>query len=133
MAGLLTVGTAAIKLMVTHHGLPPFVEGFLAGLNYAISFVLMQNFHLALATKQPSMTGAALARILHHCRDVSKSDELVDFVARIVRSQLAAALGNILAVGAGAVVFSMAWFWITGSPFLGVETAEYAVSSLKSS
>ena len=128
--GLLTVGTAAIKLMVTHQGLPPFVEGFLAGLNYAISFVLMQNFHFALATKQPSMTGATLARIIHHCRDASKSDELVEYVARITRSQLAAALGNIVAVSAGAVVFSMLWKWVTGVPFLSVETAEYAVTSL---
>jgi site-specific recombinase len=128
--GLLTVGTAAIKLMVTHRGLPPFVEGFLAGLNYAVSFVLMQNYHLALATKQPSMTGATLARIIHHCRDASKSDELVDYVARITRSQLAAALGNILAVSAGAVLFSMAWKWAAGEPFLPAETAEYSVTSL---
>ena len=71
--GLLTVGTAAIKMMVTHRGLPPFVEGFLAGLNYAVSFVLMHVFHLALATKQPSMTGAALASILHRCQDNSGS------------------------------------------------------------
>jgi site-specific recombinase len=128
--GLLTVGTAAIKLMVTHRGLPAFGEGFLAGLDYAVSFVLMHVFHLALATKQPSMTGAALAGILHRCRDSSKSDELVSYVQRIVRSQLAAAFGNIIAVGAGAVVFSLLWKWIFGNPFLGVETAEYAVKSM---
>ena len=128
--GLLTVGTAAIKLMVTHRGLPPFVEGFLAGLNYAVSFVLMHVFRLALATKQPSMTGAALAGILHRCRDTSKSDELVSYVQRIVRSQLAAAFGNIFAVGAGAVLFSLLWKWFFAEPFLPVETAEYAVKSM---
>lgn len=128
--GILTVGTAAIKLLVTHRGLPPFVEGFLAGLNYAVSFVLMQNFHLALATKQPSMTGAALARIIHHSRDASNSDELTTYVQRIVRSQLAAALGNILAVSAGAVVFSVIWRAIFGRPFLSEETAWYSVHSL---
>ncbi len=128
--GLLTVGTAAIKLIVTHSGLPPFVEGFLAGLNYAVSFVLLQNFHLALATKQPSMTGAALAKIIQNCRDDSRSDELVAFSARIVRTQLAAALGNIIAVGAGAIVFSYAWRAVFGSAFLSAETAEYAVHSL---
>jgi len=47
--GLLTVGTAAIKLMITHRSLPLFVEGFLAGLNYAISFVPIHVFHLALS------------------------------------------------------------------------------------
>ncbi len=128
--GLLTVGTAAIKLMVTHRGLPPFVEGFLAGLNYAVSFVLLQNFHLALATKQPSMTGATLARIIQDCRDTSKIDELIAYVQRIFRTQLAAALGNILAVGAGAVVFSLFWKLAVGQPFLPVETADYAVKSL---
>ena len=128
--GLLTVGTAVIKLMVTHRGLPPFIEGFLAGLNYAISFVLMQNFHLALATKQPSMTGATLARIIHNCRDTSKVDELIAYVQRIFRTQLAAALGNIIAVGAGAVVFSILWKLALGTPFLSAETADYAVKSL---
>jgi site-specific recombinase len=128
--GLLTVATAAIKMVVTHRGLPPFVEGFLAGLNYAVSFVLLHVFHLVLATKQPSMTGAALAGILHRCRDSSKSDELVSYVQRIVRSQLAAALGNIFAVGAGAVVFSLFWKWIFTKPFLPAETAEYAVTSM---
>lgn len=128
--GLLTVGTAAIKLMVTHRGLPPFVEGFAAGLNYAVSFVLMHVFHLALATKQPSMTGAALANILHRCRDAERSDELVSYVQRIVRSQLAAAFGNIIAVGGGAVVFSLLWKRVFGAPFLDVVTAEYAVFSM---
>jgi site-specific recombinase len=128
--GLLTVGTAAIKLMVTHRDLPPFVEGFLAGLNYAVSFVLMQNFHLALATKQPSMTGATLAKIIKDCRDTSKVDELITYVQRIFRTQLAAALGNIIAVGCGAVVFSIVWRLLVGSPFLSAETADYAVKSL---
>jgi site-specific recombinase len=128
--GLLTVLTAAIKLMVTHRGLPAFVEGFLAGLNYAVSFVIMQNYHLALATKQPSMTGAALARIIQRYQVSSNSDELVVYVKRIVRSQLAAALGNIFAVGAGAIVFSVLWRRFVGHPFLDLETAEYAVKSM---
>lgn len=128
--GFLTVGTAAIKMMVTHRGWPPFVEGFLAGLNYAVSFVLMHIFHLALATKQPSMTGAALAGILFRCANDSRSDELVSYVQRIVRSQLAAAFGNIIAVGAGSVVFSLLWRFMFGSPFLSVETAEFAVNSM---
>jgi site-specific recombinase len=128
--GLLTVGTAAIKLMVTHNGWPPFVEGFLAGLNYAVSFVLMQNFHLALATKQPSMTGATLARIIGDMPEDYRSDELVTYSARIFRTQLAAALGNIIAVSAGALVFCMIWHAVLGSPFLSEDVAHYTVNSL---
>jgi site-specific recombinase len=90
----------------------------------------MQNFHLALATKQPSMTGATLARIIHNYRDTSKVAELINYVQRIFRTQLAAALGNIIAVGVGAVVFSLLWKLAYGQPFLSAETAEYAVKSL---
>lgn len=128
--GLLTVGTATIKMVVTHLGLPLFIEGFLAGLNYAVSFVLLQNYHLALATKQPSMTGAALARIIHDRADSVHRDELVTYTTRIVRSQLAAALGNILAVSVGCVVFSMIWKAALGHPFLQEDTALHAVDSM---
>ena len=128
--GLLTVVTAGIKMVVTHSGLPLFVEGFLSGLNYAVSFILLQIFSLVLATKQPSMTGAALARIVHRCRDASQSDELITFVARIFRSQLAAALGNIMAVCFGAMAFSFAWRSVTGAPFISEDTAQHTVESL---
>jgi site-specific recombinase len=128
--GLLTVGTAAIKMMVTHAGFRPFVEGFLAGLNYAVSFVLLQALGLALATKQPSMTGAALAQIVLRCQENANDDELVTFVARIFRTQLAAALGNIFAVGVGAIGLGFLWHLLFGAPLLEHETAEYALTSL---
>jgi site-specific recombinase len=128
--GLLTVGTAAIKLLATHMNAPPFFEGFLVGVDYAISFVLMQNYHLALATKQPSMTGAALARIIQNCRGAARSDELFTYVSRIFRSQLAAALGNIVAVCAGAVVLMMLWHRFIGHSFLSDETSWHTITSL---
>jgi site-specific recombinase len=128
--GLLTVGTAAIKMVVTHSGWPPFVEGFLSSLNYSISFILLQVFGLVLATKQPSMTGAALAHIVRDCKGASRSDELVAYVARICRSQLAAALGNVFAVCLGALSFSYAWRAVRGAPFIPQETAQHTVESL---
>jgi site-specific recombinase len=128
--GLLTVGTAAIKLIATHEHLPLFFEGFLVGLDYAVSFVLMQNYHLALATKQPSMTGAALARIIQNCRGAERNDELFKYVSRIFRSQLAAALGNIVAVCAGSFVLMMLWHRFIGHSFLSDETSWYTITSL---
>jgi site-specific recombinase len=128
--GLLTVGTAAIKLLAISWHLPLFVEGFLVGTDYAVSFVLMQNYHLALATKQPSMTGAALARIIQHCRGEARNDELFTYVSRIFRSQLAAALGNIVAVCAGSLVLMMLWHRFIGHSFLSDETSWHAVESL---
>jgi len=128
--GLLTVGTAAIKMVVTHAGLRAFPEGFFAGLNFAISFLILQTFHLALATKQPSMTGATLAQIVLRREKDASDDELVTYVARIFRTQLAAAFGNIIAVGAGAVGLAFLWHMLFGAPILDKDTAEYAVSSL---
>jgi len=107
--GLLTVFTAAVKLRIIEAHLPPFVEGFASGTNYAISFVLLQAFGLVLATKQPATTAAAFARIIRDNRGLQRSSKLTDFVARITSTQLAAAIGNVVAVSAGALLFEMLW------------------------
>ncbi len=107
--GLLTVVTAAVKLRIIEAHLPPFVEGFASGTNYAISFVLLQAFGLVLATKQPATTAAAFARIIRDNRGLQRSSKLTDFVARITSTQLAAAIGNVVAVSAGALLFEMLW------------------------
>jgi site-specific recombinase len=128
--GLLTAGTAAIKLVVAHTTLPPFVIGVLAGLNYAVSFVLIQSCHFVLATKQPSMTAATCAGIIRSTRGESRWNELARHVAQIFRSQTAAAFGNILAVAAAAALFDVLWKASTGRPYLTIEEAEHLVHSL---
>ena len=64
--GLLTVLTAAFKMRIVEQHFPLFVEGFLTGTNYAISFILLQVFGLVLATKQPSATAATFAGIVRN-------------------------------------------------------------------
>ena len=81
----------------------------LIGTNYAVSFLLLQIFGFALATKQPAMTGATLADIIRRNRGDSRRDQITEFGASISRTQLAAALGNILAVCLGAVIFNLLW------------------------
>ncbi|HOC42703.1 MAG TPA: hypothetical protein PKJ99_06750 [Thermoanaerobaculales bacterium] len=123
--GLLTVGTAAIKTAISGWTAPDFVHGLLYGLNYAVSFLLMQRFGLVLATKQPAMTGAALATIVRERRGAERADEITEVAARITRSQLAAVLGNLLVVGAGSAVFVVLWSLLFGRPFLAeAEAAE---------
>lgn len=128
--GLLTVITAAIKISIHGWHLPLFVEGLLAGLNYAVSFLLLQAFHLILATKQPAMTAAALARIIRRETGGKRVDRILDYFSRLVSSQLAAVAANVLVVGAGAYAFSWAWGWLRGSPFLSPEEVEYVFTSL---
>jgi site-specific recombinase len=127
--GLLTVITAAFKLVITTlHG-PLFVEGLLSSLNYAVSFVAIQHLGLTLATKQPSMTAAALAGIMRSSGP-GRIEELVTHVARIVRSQLAAACSNVLFVAAGAWAFNLLWRAWRGTSFLDAQQADYVIGSL---
>lgn len=121
--GLLTVGTAAIKTAVHTWHLAPFPEGLLYSLNYAVSFLLLQRFHLVLATKQPAMTAATLAGILRERRDNDRAEEIVDFAARISSSQLAAAAGNVVTVAFGCWAFSAAFQLLMGRPWLTPEQA----------
>jgi site-specific recombinase len=128
--GLLTVFTAALKLHIIGTKWPPFVEGFLVGTNYAISFLLLQIFGLALATKQPSMTGATLADIIRRNRGAARRNKIADFGASISRTQLAAAMGNVLAVCAGAIIFDLVWRSVFHASYLPADQAERVYGSL---
>jgi len=121
--GLVTTGTAAVKLTIAGAGLALFQEGLLSGVNYAASFLLLQAFDLMLATKQPAMTGATLAVIFRERQGADRLDEIVDFTARICHSQLAAATANVAVVALGAMAFELAWRTATGQPFLATDKA----------
>lgn len=128
--GLLTVFTAALKLRIIDGDFSPFIDGFLIGTNYAISFLLLQVFGLALATKQPSMTGATLAGIIRQNRGASRRSKIAEFAAAISRTQLAAALGNVIAVCAGAVAFERLWRRVFQDHYLAPEAATHVYQTL---
>jgi site-specific recombinase len=129
--GFLTVFTAAIKLHVISTHRAPVMEFLLVGTNYAISFLLLQIFGLALATKQPAMTGASLANIINRNRGDSRRSEVTDFAASISRTQLAAAIGNVLAVSLGAVIFNLLWLRTFHHPYLAAEQSQKVYQSLR--
>ena len=128
--GLLTVGTAAMKMTIAGAGLALFVEGFASGLNYAVSFLLLQAFGLMLATKQPAMTAAALATIIRDRKGGERLDVIVDYAACICRSQLAATIANVVLVATGAYAFDAMWQFVTGHSYLSAAEAAYVFHSL---
>ena len=128
--GLLTVGTAAVKAAVHGWHLPPGPEGLLYGLNYAVSFVLLQHLGLILATKQPAMTAAHLARILRDSQGEDREEKIAETFSRLASSQLAAAAANVLAVGLGALVFDRLLAFFLGRSWLGSEEALGIIESL---
>jgi site-specific recombinase len=132
--GVITALTAALKLQINSFGWPPFVAGFVSGINYSLSFILIQLCGFTLATKQPSMTAAALAGALGsggHDQSVQsgRRAEIATQTARIVRSQLAAAIGNVITVSATAVAFDQLVRWRTGQPFLNPQRAAAVLDS----
>jgi site-specific recombinase len=128
--GLLTVGTAAIKLKITMAGLPPFFEGLLVGTDFAISFLILQTLGLALATKQPSMTAATYAKIVRTTQGSERWEKLTEFISRITRTQLAAALGNLLTVTVGGIVFASLWLYWFSAPFIPPASSQYVYETL---
>jgi site-specific recombinase len=128
--GLLTAVTATIKLGLHGADLPPFPEGFLYGLNYAISFLLLGAFGLVLATKQPAMTAATLAAVMRERSGPDRVDELVEVTTRISHSQMAAAIANVIVVSVGAYLLDGLWRLVLGHPFLGEEQARLTYLTL---
>jgi site-specific recombinase len=128
--GFLTVLTAAIKMRVVDAHFPPFVEFVAAGTNYALSFIVMQHLHLALATKQPSVTAATFAGIVRTSQGQERLERVAEFVSRISRSQLASAVANLIAVGGGCVAFAELWSYIFARPYLEVQSAKHVYFTL---
>lgn len=126
--GLVTSFTALLKFLFGWAGLAPFWEGFFFSVNYAASFVTMQLLGFTLASKQPSVTAAHLARAIDE-RQGASLEPLAHEVARVFRSQLAATLGNLGAVIPAAVGIHLLLVWLTGRGLLTPEYASAVVSA----
>jgi site-specific recombinase len=128
--GILTVGTSWLKFWISRLKAPPFIEALAQWMNFSGSFLLMQAFHFTLATKQPSMTASALAKKLSQGKGPDQGLGLASEIRLIVRSQLAAAAGNIgLAIP---TAFLFAWLlmqWQDKPPF-PLNFASYTLASL---
>lgn len=128
--GLVMSLTTLMKFAVAAMAFSAFWGGFWAGMNYAISFVLIQLLHFTVATKQPAMTAPAMASKLRDIQETGAIESFVDEVAHLVRSQVAAILGNVLVVFPAALVLSLVLGRWMGSPALDAEHATYVLDSL---
>jgi site-specific recombinase len=129
--GFLTTGTAALKYVIGGLALAPFFVGLSSSINYAVSFLLMQMLGFTLATKQPSMTAAALAATLQEAPGPGRYEALADLVARMVRSQLAAAMGNVGMVIPTSLGLDMLVVQMTGHHLLDEKIAEHIIHDLQ--
>jgi site-specific recombinase len=128
--GALTAGTVLMKFMIVALALSAFWSGFLSGVMYAASFVLIQLMHFTLATKQPAMTAPALAAKLKDLRSSAAVSEFVDEVTHLVRSQVAAVLGNVLMVVPVVLLISVGIQFGLGHPMIDAKEAAHVLHTL---
>ncbi|MBO9687736.1 MAG: site-specific recombinase [Mitsuaria chitosanitabida] len=128
--GLVIAGTTFLKFAIMAIGLSAFWGGFWAGVNYAVSFVLILLLHWTVATKQPAMTAPALADKLRHIDSDAGLQSFVDEVAHLFRSQTAGIIGNLALAAPMVLVVQLAAWLALGRPLVGVKEAEYVLHSL---
>ena len=128
--GAATSLTTLFKFLITGLGLTAFWAGVWAGLMYAASFVLIQLLHWTLATKQPAMTAPAMAAKLKDLSGGHAIEDFVDEVTHLVRSQVAAVLGNVGLVVPCVLLISLVMQLGSGSPMITREEADYVFHTL---
>lgn len=117
-AGLIIAMMALLKIFCSKLDLAP--AGYAVGysLIYGIGFVIIYMLHLTIATKQPAMTAQTIAGYLgeaNHGR-VGDLERVVDLVAAVSRTQLAAILGNVMVALPTAMLIAHLWQERTGAP-----------------
>jgi site-specific recombinase len=132
--GFVIAWLAAIKFLIVASHLPPLVDILATSLNYGVGFVLIHVLHFAVATKQPAMTANAIAAAIGQSevgrRDRTQFDSLIDLVARTVRSQLAAIIGNIGLAVPTAMLIAAGFWLLTGEHAVNPEKATSTLHSV---
>ncbi len=107
--GFIVCFVAIFKNLLGFLKLAPFPQGFLYSLNYSAGFILIEQTHSTLATKQPAFTASAVAVSLDSKKQGGEPDlnNLAITVAKVSRSQIASFFGNLIIVFP--LTFILAW------------------------
>ena len=118
------------KFLLYGLALSPFWLGFAAGMNYALSFVLVQLLHWTVATKQPAVTAPAMVAKLKDIQAPGAVRVFVDEVANLFRSQVAAIVGNLALVVPTVLLISFALRATTGEHMIDADTAHHVLQDM---
>jgi len=127
-AGFIVGFMAMIKILFGTIALAPFGYALLYSANYSFGFMLVHVLHFTIATKQPAMTAALIAKAIDEGQQ--KLDELVELIVRVFRSQLIAIIGNIGLAMPTAFAIAWAWHGIYGQHLVSPEKAQYLLHDL---
>ena len=126
IGGFVIALLACPKLLFAKAGMAPLVEATVYCLNYGIGFCIVHILHGTVATKQPAMMANTIAGTISQnggrLRDI---DALTGLIARTVRSQLIAILGNIVVAIPVAGLVAYATLQLTGATLAGPAKSAY--------
>jgi site-specific recombinase len=115
-----------------------FWHGFAYSVNYSLGFILIEETHTTLATKQPAFTASAVASSLDTRNNTHQPNlyNLAVTVAKVSRSQIASFAGNLIVVFPG--VWFLAWGYekifghklVSGAPALKMLMDQHPWQSL---
>lgn len=115
-----------------------FWHGFAYSINYSLGFILIEETHTTLATKQPAFTASAVASSLDTRKNTNQPNlyNLAVTVAKVSRSQIASFIGNLIIVFPG--VWGLAWGYdklfghklVSGAPALKMLMDQHPWQSL---
>ena len=130
-AGFIVVLMAVLKIYSSAATLPPLGYALAYSLNYAFAFMFMHVMHLTLATKQPAMTAASIVAAISEIRGRMKDvEKLATVVVDVIRSQLAAILGNVLVAMPTAMLVAALLERVTGKPFVDIQKATHLLHAI---
>lgn len=130
-AGLIIAVMALDKIFAARLGWAPLNQAFVYSMNYALGFVLIYLLHFTVATKQPAMTAQTIAATVSQI-DPARGDlgRIVDLVAAVARTQLAAILGNVMLALPTAIAIGWALGAAKGAPFIDAGKARHLLEDL---
>lgn len=124
LGGFVIALMSALKIVLGDQGMAPLNEALAFCFNYGLGFALIHVLGGTVATKQPAMTANAIAASIGEASGKTRNlDSLADLIARTVRSQLAAILGNICVAIPIAIAVSLIVAAVSGAHFVSPEKA----------
>ena len=131
-AGVLIGLMALLKIKAAALHAPLFGEAFMYSMIYGLGFVLIYLLGMTVATKQPAMTAQTLAGLLGDLKPRRSADleRLVDVVAAVCRSQLAAIAGNVMVALPIAIAVGYGLSRLGGTQLIPLEKGAHLLADL---
>jgi len=131
-AGVIIGLMALLKIKAAALNAPLFGEAFLYSMIYGLGFVIIFLLGMTVATKQPAMTAQTLASLLGDLRLSRSADleRLVDVIAAVSRSQLAAIAGNVMIALPVAVLVGLGLSFLANQPPISVDKGARLIADL---